>query len=254
MKKQLFLSLFLVAYGALASAQHHPGSLPPVNSFGPAQQPTSNAPSPKRASTPVPRSPAPKGSAGQTTGSTRRINTTQPTSNKPKPGLAKATKLATTTVAPRMVRVNRWVSPLFDGFTSIPESQSTDSQLTGSGYKDKTFQYEAFLTRPEGDNVAVVNRWGMPNCKDFILIAEHEINDTTLTRQGYKNKQLLFYAYKNKPATGKYIAVNRWHNTSPTSEGCTGMALSVMEQELTDAQLISLGYTGKMVQFYVPAP
>lgn len=86
------------------------------------------------------------------------------------------------------------------------------------------------------------------------MIAEHDIGDATMLKRGYKNKQFLFYAYQTKPATGKYIAVNRWHKALLSSGGCTDFALLVTEQELTDAQLTSLGYTGKTVQFYVPVP
>lgn len=152
------------------------------------------------------------------------------------------------------VTVNRWLSPVFNDFTTIPESQSTVEQLVAAGYKTRVFQYQAFLTRPGGDNVAVVNRWEMPNCKEFILIAEHEISDAKMTEWGYKNKQFLFYAYKTKPASGNYVAISRWINTLAASSPCRDFTLSIGEHEATDAQLTSLGYTNKLVQFYVPDP
>ncbi len=155
---------------------------------------------------------------------------------------------------PQMVRVNRWVSPVVGDFVTIPEDKSTDAALLSWGYKDKIFQYQAFLSRPAGDNVATVNRWEMPNCKDFILIAEHEISDAKMTEWGYRNKQFVFYAYKTRPDSGNYIAVNRWINTLAAGNGCKDFTLSVTEKELTDAQLISWGYTSKIIQFYVPAP
>ena len=155
---------------------------------------------------------------------------------------------------PQVVRINRWVSPVVGDFVTIPEDKSTDAALLSWGYKDKIFQYQAFLTRPEGENVAVVNRWEMPNCKDFILIAEHEISDAKMTEWGYKNKQFVFYAYKTKPTSGNYVAVSRWVNTLPDGSSCKDFTLSVTESELTDAQLTSWGYTSKIVQFYVPAP
>ncbi len=156
--------------------------------------------------------------------------------------------------APQMVRVNRWVSPVFGDFVTIPEDKSTDAALRSWGYKDKIFQYEAFLTRPEGDNVAIVNRWEMPNCKDFVLMTEHMTSDAKMIEWGFKNKQFVFYAYKTRPASGNYVAVNRWINTLPAESGCREFTLSVTETELTDAQLLSWGYTGKILQFYVPAP
>lgn len=156
--------------------------------------------------------------------------------------------------AQQRVRVNRWVSPVFNDFTSIPENKSTDAQLMAAGYKSKIFQYEAFTSRPLGDNVAVVNRWVMPSCKDFILIAEHEISDAKMIEWGYTNKQFLFYAYRTRPSTGNFVAVNRWVNALPAGNACRDFTLSVAEHELTDSQLSSWGYTSKMVQFYVPDP
>lgn len=159
-----------------------------------------------------------------------------------------------TVFAQQRVKVNRWVSPVFKDFISIPENKSTDAQLISFGYKDKIFQYEAFLTIPAGNNVAVVNRWSHPNCGDFIIIAEHEISDQQMTSFGYVNKQFLFYAYKTRPANGAYVAVSRWINTLPVGNPCRDFSLSIAEHELTDTQLTSWGYTNKMVQFYVPDP
>ena len=153
-----------------------------------------------------------------------------------------------------MVDVNKWVSPVTKDFTTIPASKGTDAQLTSFGYTSKIFQFKAYLTRPSGTNVAVVNRWEMPNCREFILIAEHEISDAKMTEFGYKNKQFVFYAYRTRPATGDFVAVNRWVNTLAQGNGCRDFTLSVAEHEVTDAQLTSFGYTNKLTQFYVPLP
>lgn len=104
--------------------------------------------------------------------------------------------------AQQMTNVNRWISPVFGDFTSIPESKSTDAQLMAAGYKSKIFQYRAFLTRPSGNNIAIVNRWIMPKCRDFIIIAEHEISDAKMIEFGYTDKQFLFFAYRTKPSSG----------------------------------------------------
>lgn len=156
--------------------------------------------------------------------------------------------------AQQRVKVNRWASPVFGDFTSIPESKSTDDQLIAAGYTSKIFQYEAFLTRPAGNNVAIVNRWEMPYCKDFILIAEHEIPDAKMIEFGYHNKQFVFYAYRTKPVSGAFVAVNRWVNALPAGNSCKDFTLSIAEHELTDEQLTSFGYTSKLVQFFVPDP
>ncbi len=154
----------------------------------------------------------------------------------------------------QMVRVNRWSSPVIQDFVTIPENQGTEAQLVAAGYITRIFQYEAFLTRPEGDNVAVVNRWEMGTCKEFILIAEHEISDAQMMQWGYKNKQFLFYAYKSKPASGNYVAVSRWVNALSSGSPCRDFTLSIGEHEITDSDLKSLGYSNKTVQFYVPDP
>ena len=154
----------------------------------------------------------------------------------------------------QMVNVNRWISPVVGDFTSIPENKGTDAQITSWGYTGKIFQYQAYTSRPAGSSSTAVYRWEMGSCKEFILIAEHELTDQQLISWGYKNKELLFYAYRTRPTTGSFEAVSRWVNTLPQGNNCRDFTLSVAEHELTDAQLTSWGYTNKMVQFYVPAP
>ena len=152
----------------------------------------------------------------------------------------------------QMVNVNRWVSPIVGDFTSIPENKGTDAQISSWGYKDKIYQYRAYLSKPIGD-ATVVNRWEMPYCKEFILIAEHEISDQQMISFGYKNKQFVFYAYRTPPEPAKdYVAVCRWVNAKPQGDNCRDFTLSVSQAELTDAQLKSWGYSNVMIQFYVP--
>jgi hypothetical protein len=154
----------------------------------------------------------------------------------------------------QMVNVNRWVSPVTRDFTSIPENMSTDAQLANAGYTSKIFQYRAYATRPADIDIIAVNRWEMGSCREFIILAEHEGTDQQFISWGYKNKQLLFYAYRTRPRTGSFVAVNRWVNTLPQGNNCRDFTLSVADHELTDAQLTSWGYTNKLVQFYVPDP
>jgi hypothetical protein len=151
-------------------------------------------------------------------------------------------------------RIVRWVSPITGDFETLREDFNPDAQLQGWGYKDKLYQFSAYKTRPNGPNATVVNRWVMPNCAASIVIAEHEIPEATLLGWGYKSKQFLFYAYRNKPATGDFVAVNRWINVKPQGDKCRDFTLTVAETELTDAQLRSWGYTEKKTQFYVPRP
>jgi len=151
----------------------------------------------------------------------------------------------------QMVNINRWVSPIFKDYTSIPENKGIDAQIASWGYTGKIFQYRGFLTPPDEYNSTGVNRWEMPNCKEFIIIAEHELTDAQLMSWGYKNKTFLFYAFKNPPPQAGYVAVNRWVNALPKGNNCRDFTLSVAEFELTDEQLISWGYSDKKTQFYV---
>jgi hypothetical protein len=149
--------------------------------------------------------------------------------------------------------VNRWISPVTKDFMSLPESQYSDEQLNSWGYTSKLFQFEAFADDPGGDNVAVVNRWVMPHCRESILIAEHEISDAQLESWGYTDKLFQFYAYRTRPNDGqKYKAVYRWINAKPQGDPCRDFTLTVVAGELTDAQLRSWGYTDKRLQYYVP--
>ncbi len=151
------------------------------------------------------------------------------------------------------VKVNRWVSPVVGDFVSIPESHATDAQMKAWGYGDKIFQYAAPVNNPRAEQAVAVYRWTMPNCKEFILLAEHEHTDAELESWGYRDKKLLFYAYKTR-INSSCVAVNRWVNALPQGNPCRDYTLSVLETEFTDAQLLSWGYSGKKVQFYVPRP
>lgn len=154
---------------------------------------------------------------------------------------------------PRKVKVNRWVSPVVGDFVSIPENHATDEQLRSWGYKDKIFQYETMLDNPEDESSVAVYRWTMPNCREFILLAEHEHTDAQLESWGYTDKKLMFYAWKTK-LNSSYVPVSRWVNALPQGNMCRDYTLSVTATELSDAQLTSWGYSGKKVQFYVYKP
>jgi hypothetical protein len=153
-----------------------------------------------------------------------------------------------------MVRVSRWKSPVTQDFETIPESRNPDSQLQSWGYSLKTYQYSAYKTRPDNPDAVGVYRWTMPNCAASVVYAEHETSDEWLLSRGYKDKELMFYALKNRPATGDFVAVSRWMNTKAQTDPCRGYTLSIAEHELTTEQLVSYGYTNSRVQFYVPRP
>ncbi|WP_133299963.1 membrane dipeptidase [Larkinella punicea] len=153
-----------------------------------------------------------------------------------------------------MVRIVRWISPVTGDFESMPEGRHTDAQLQSWGYKTKTYQYSAYKTRPSDPNAIAVYRWTMPNCAASIMFGEHEIPDAKLREWGYKDKEFQFYAYRNKPATGDFVAVNRWINVKPEGDKCRDFTLTVAETEHPDQRLIGYGYSNKMTQFWVPRP
>jgi hypothetical protein len=157
-------------------------------------------------------------------------------------------------IAQETTVVNRWISPVTKDFMSLPESIYTDQQLISWGYTQKTFQFEAYSEEPNGDNVTAVYRWIMPNCKESILIAEHEHTDAQMQSWGYKDKLFQFYAYKTRPNDGQqYKAVFRWINAKPQGDPCRDFTLTTVSGEYNDAQLRSWGYSEKRLQFYVPA-
>ncbi len=158
----------------------------------------------------------------------------------------------TVTGAGQMVRVVRWISPVYKDFESMPEGRHTDAQLRGWGFTGKIYQYSAYRAKSPG--MIAVYRWSMPNCQSSIMLGEHEHSDNQLRSWGYKDKEFQFYAYRNKPASGDFVAVSRWINAKPQNDPCRDYTLSVAETEFSDQQLISWGYTQKTIQFWVPRP
>lgn len=150
------------------------------------------------------------------------------------------------------VQISRWVSPVTGDFTSIPNNKSTDAQLPNFGYKNKMFQYEAYNIKPYGTGAIAVYRWIMPNCKEFILVGEHEYTDAQMIAKGYSGKELVFYAYQTDPGDGRHVKVSKWMNTA--TNGCKDYTLSVTELEYPGYSLSDFGYTNKTTQFYVPLP
>lgn len=158
------------------------------------------------------------------------------------------------TFAQRTTVVNRWVSPVVNDFMSFPESIYTDQQLISWGYTQKTFQFEAYSERPRESNIVAVYRWTMPNCKESILIAEHEHTDAQMLSWGYRDKIFQFYAHRYRPTDGrKFKAVYRWINAKPQGDPCRDFTLTTMFGEFSDSQLRSFGYSEKRLQFFVPA-
>lgn len=87
-----------------------------------------------------------------------------------------------------------------------------------------------------------VYRWYNPDDKNFVTLAEGEYQEGQILNWGWKDKTLLFFAYRT-PGPDR-IAVNNWFN--PTTKDY----VSVAEDEFTDDQLIKMGYRDKRTQFY----
>ena len=94
----------------------------------------------------------------------------------------------------------------------------------------------------QNEELVRVYRWYNPYDKNYITLAEGEYQEGQILNWGWKDKALLFFAYRT-PGPNR-IAVNNWFN--PTTKDY----ISVAEDEFTDDQLIKMGYRDKRTQFY----
>lgn len=93
----------------------------------------------------------------------------------------------------------------------------------------------------DGDLVKVY-RWYNAKDQNYVTVAENEFADDQMVGWGWKDKKLLFEAYRN-PAPDR-VAVNAWYNPE------TKDFASIAQDEFTDDQMIKMGYTNKKHQFY----
>lgn len=96
----------------------------------------------------------------------------------------------------------------------------------------------------ETDEMVAVYRWFNPVTRDFVTLIEGEYQEGQLLNWKYKDKTLLFYAFRS-PGPNR-VAVYRW--TNPV----TGDMVSVAEDEFTDDNMLKMGYADKTLQFYAP--
>ena len=92
--------------------------------------------------------------------------------------------------------------------------------------------------------IVKVYRWYSPTDASYRTVAEGENPDGQMLNWQYKDKTLMFFAYRNPGADR--VAVNSWYN--PTTKDYA----SIAEDEYTDDQMIKMGYSDKHVQFYAP--
>ena len=89
-----------------------------------------------------------------------------------------------------------------------------------------------------------VFKWYNARDKEYVILADGEIQEGQLLQWLYKDKNFIFYAYKTPGADR--VAVYRW--TNPTTKD----QISVAEDEVKDSDMMQKGYTLKSLQFYSP--
>jgi hypothetical protein len=89
-----------------------------------------------------------------------------------------------------------------------------------------------------------VYRWFNTVDNNFVTLAEGEIQEGQLLQWKYKDKTLLFYAYRS-PGPDR-VAVYRWTNPVTKDQA------SIAEDEYSDSDMMQKGYTLKVLQFYAP--
>jgi len=87
-----------------------------------------------------------------------------------------------------------------------------------------------------------VYRWYSPEDKNFVTLAEGEYQEGQILNWGWKDKTLLFFAYRT-PGPDR-IAVNSWFNP------VTKDYITIAEDEFSDDQMLKMGYRDKRTQFY----
>jgi len=75
-----------------------------------------------------------------------------------------------------------------------------------------------------------------------VTVADGEYQDGQLINWGWKDKQLLFFAYRS-PGPGR-VAIYGWSNP------VTRAHISICENEFSDDQMLKWGYTNKHLQYY----
>jgi hypothetical protein len=94
----------------------------------------------------------------------------------------------------------------------------------------------------QGEELVRVYRWYNPTDKNFVTVAEGEYQEGQMLNWGWKDKTLLFFAYRT-PGPDR-VGVNSWFNP------VTKDYISVAEDEFTDDNMIKMGYRDKKAQFY----
>ncbi len=96
----------------------------------------------------------------------------------------------------------------------------------------------------ESDEMVPVYRWFHSVDRNYVTLADGEFQEGQLLNWKYKDKTLMFYAFR-EPGPNR-VAVYSWFN--PTTKDLA----SIAEDEYTDDHMLKMGYTMKRLQFYAP--
>src|SRR6185369_472723 len=87
-----------------------------------------------------------------------------------------------------------------------------------------------------------VFRWFNAVDKNYVTVAEGEFQEGQMLNWGWRDKTLLFFAYR--PPGPDRVGVNRWFHP------VTKDFISIAEDEFSDDAMITSGYKDKVPQFY----
>src|SRR4051812_30961281 len=96
-------------------------------------------------------------------------------------------------------------------------------------------------TLAQSDELVNIYRWYNTGDQNYVTVAEGEYQDGQLLNWKWKDKTMIFVAYRN-PGPNR-VAVYSWFN--PVTKDYA----SICEDEFTDDQMIKMGYTQKKIQF-----
>ncbi len=99
-------------------------------------------------------------------------------------------------------------------------------------------------TLAQSDELVNIYRWYNTEDQNYVTVAEGEYQDGQLLNWKWKDKTMIFVAYRN-PGPNR-VAVYSWFN--PVTKDYA----SICEDEFTDDQMLKMGYTQKKIQFYAP--
>lgn len=102
----------------------------------------------------------------------------------------------------------------------------------------------AVHAQDDNDAMVAVYGWYSPVDRNYVTIADGEYQEGQLLNWKYKDKTLLFYAFRN-PGPNR-VAVYSWYNP------VTGDQASIASDEYTDDQMMKMGYEKRHLQYYAP--